>query len=86
MDFPRIHTGEMFVCSQGQLKIIHQADCVVSIMMDKPTICTQNPIKLPNVKLNKINNQYLIIISIEYNYSTTPKWKINLSLEIGNIP
>lgn len=59
---------DQYICNQENFKYGIQDDCIASIIQDtqdKKTQCVQTPVHPPTLILNRINDEYLIVISHE---------------------
>lgn len=65
MEQPCIKIEDKYICDQKNLENDPSTDCIASLVQDKKSSCSQVPIEQPKLMFNKINDEYLIIISRE---------------------
>lgn len=63
MDQPCIKIEENYICDHENFQTDPSTDCIASLVQDKKSFCLHTPIEPPSLILNKINDEYLIIIS-----------------------
>lgn len=63
MDLPCAEIEDIYICPQKELQSTKNQNCIPSLIQDKKSFCIQNLIKPISLVFNKINNEYLLLIS-----------------------
>lgn len=65
MAYPCSKVEDTFICNQEEIRYNIKEDCVASIIQDRTTHCTQTSIEPPKRIFNRINDEYLVVITNE---------------------
>ncbi|VEN50710.1 unnamed protein product [Callosobruchus maculatus] len=65
MEQPCIQVENSYICRQEEIKFHPEEDCVSSLILNKKPQCQPIPVQPPKLIFNRINEEYLIIVTEE---------------------